>query len=151
MVVVSRINPRRVGMGVVVWAIAVAFCLFLWWTEHHVGISSGLSDLAILIAGVLTMAVGFWLGWSHRTGTAFVAPLLAWIVLVPFAFASAFITRGFFVGLLHGFFLATVGGFVAAFVEGVVLVSFAIVGRLSAAALGHGEDRATVILPPGMR
>jgi hypothetical protein len=151
MVVVSRINPRRVGMGVVAWALVVDFCLFLWWTKHHAGISNGFGDVAILIAGALTVAIGFWLGWSHRTGTAFVAPLLAWIVVVPFAFASGFITHGFFGGLLHGFYLATVGGFVAAFIEGVLLVAFAIMGRISAAALGHGEDRATVILPPGMR
>lgn len=148
MIVVRQINPRRVGLGVVAWAIVVGFCMFLWWTDHHVGISSFLSDTAILFAGVLTAAVGLWLGWSHRTGTAFVAPLLAWIVVVPFAFASAFIRYGFFGGLWHGFVLATVYGFIAAFVEGVLLVSFAVLGRILSAALGH-DDRTTVILPPG--
>jgi hypothetical protein len=148
MVVVSRINPRRVGLGVVAWAIAVGFCMFLWWTDHHVGISSALSDTAILFAGVLTALVGFWLGWSHRTGTAFVAPILAWIIVVPFAFASEFIRHGFFGGLWHGFVLAIFGGLVAAFVEGVLLVAFAVLGRILAAALGH-DEHTTVILPPG--
>ncbi len=149
MVVVSRINPRRVGLGVVAWAVAVSFCTFLWWTDHHVGISSALSDTAILFAGVLTGLVGFWLGWSHRTGIAFVAPFLSWIFVVPFAFASAFIRYGFFGGLWHGFVLAIFGGLVASFVEGVLLVAFAVLGRVLAAALGHHDDRTTVILPPG--
>jgi hypothetical protein len=149
MVVVSRINPRRVGLGVVAWAIVVGFCMFLWWTDHHAGISGSMSDTAIVFAGVFTMAVGFWLGWCHRTGTAFVAPFLAWIVVVPFAFASEFIRYGFFGGLWRGFVLAIFGGLVAAFVEGVLLVAFAVLGRILAAALGHHGDRTTVILPPG--
>ena len=148
MVVVSRINPRRVGLGVVAWAIIVGFCMFIGWTDHHAGISTTASDVAFVFAGVLTAAVGLWLGWSHRTGTAFVAPFLAWIVVVPFAFASEFIRSGFFGGLWHGFVLAIVGGFIAAFVEGVLLVSFAVLGRILAAALGHGDDSTTVILPP---
>lgn len=146
---VSRINPRRVGLGVVAWAIIVGFCMFLAWTDHHAGISTSASDLAYVIAGVLTAAVGFWLGWSRRTGTAFVAPFLAWLVVVPFAFASEFIRSGFFGGLWRGFVLALVGGFVAAFVEGVLLVAFAVLGRILAAALGHHDDTTTVILPPG--
>jgi len=149
-VVVSRISPRRVGLGVVAWSIVVAFCLFVAWTVHHVGISSAASVAAYLLAGVLTIAVGFWLGWSFRTGTAFAAPALAWIVVVPFAFASEFIRRGFFGGLWHGLVLAIFGGFVAAFVEGVLLVSFAVLGRILAASSGHRDGRNTVILPPGM-
>jgi len=148
-VVVSRINPRRVGLGVVAWAIIVGFCMFLAWTDHHAGISTAASDLAYVVAGVLTAAVGFWLGWSRRTGTAFVAPFLAWLVVVPFAFASEFIRSGFLGGLWRGFVLAIVGGFVAAFVEGVLLVAFAVLGRILAATLGHRDDTTTVILPPG--
>jgi hypothetical protein len=147
MVVVRRINPRRVGLGVVAWALVVGFCVFIGWTDHHAGITSGMSDVAYLVAGMLTAAVGFWLGWSHRTGTAFVAPLLAWIVIVPFAFASEFIQRGFLSGLWHGFLLAIVGGFVASFVEGVLLVAFAVLGRVAVAAV-HPHDGTTVILPP---
>ena len=148
MVVVSRINPRRVGLGVVAWAIVVGCSLFIGWTDHHVGITTPMSDVAYLFAGVLTATVGFWLGWSYRTGTAFVAPLLAWAVIVPFAFASAFIQHGFISGLWHGFVLAVFGGFVAAFVEGVLLVAFAVLGRVAVAA-AHPHDRSSVILPPG--
>ena len=83
----------------------------------------------------------------HRTGTAFAAPVLAWVVWVPFAFATEFIQRGFFSGLWHGFLLASFGGFLIAFVEGLILVSFAILGRIAAAALHHDEGT-TVILPP---
>jgi hypothetical protein len=147
-VVVSRINPRRVGLGIVAWAIIVGFCVFIGWTDHHAGISTAASDLAWVLAGVLTAVVGFWLGWSHRTGTAFVAPFLAWVVLVPFAFASEFIRAGFLGGLWRGFVLAIAGGFVAAFVEGVLLVAFAVLGRLLAASLGHRDDATAVILPP---
>jgi hypothetical protein len=147
MIVYRQISPRRVGFGVVAWAIVVGFSLFVGWTAHHAGISGGLGDAAFVFAGILTAAVGFWLGWSHRTGTAFAAPLLAWIVVVPFAFASQFIAHGFFSGLWHGFLLSVKGGFVASFVEGVLLVSFAVLGRISAAAL-HRRGDASVILPP---
>jgi hypothetical protein len=146
-IVVSRINPRRVGLGVVAWAIIVGVCVFVGWTDHHVGISTSMSDLAYVLAGVLTALLGFWLGWNHRTGTAFVAPLLAWVVVVPFAFASEFIRAGFLGGLWRGLVLAIVGGFVAAFVEGVLLVAFAVLGRLLAAVAGR-RDASTMILPP---
>ena len=138
MVVVRQISPRRVGLGVVAWADRrrASACSSAGRTTTSASRAS-LSDTAILFAGVLTAAVGFWLGWSHRTGTAFVAPFLAWIVVVPFAFASEFIRYGFFGGLWHGFVLAIVSAaLVAAFVEGVLLVSFAVLGRISAAALG---------------
>jgi hypothetical protein len=147
-VVVRRINPRGVGLGVVAWAIIVGFCMFVAWTAHHAGISTAASDLAYAVAGILTALVGLWLGWNHRTGTAFVAPFLAWIVLVPFAFASEFLRAGFLGGLWRGFLLAIAGGFVTAFVEGVLLVAFAVLGRILAAAVGHRDDATTVILPP---
>ena len=76
MVVVSRFAPRRVGLGVFAWAIVVDFLIFLGRTTHHLGISGSVGVLAYWLAAGLTAAVGFWLGWRHRTGTAFLAPYL---------------------------------------------------------------------------
>jgi hypothetical protein len=147
MIVYRQISPRRVGLGVVAWAVGVGFLLFVASSVHHVGVSESMQTTAYLVAGLLTATLGLWLGWRHRTGTAFAAPVLAWVVWVPFAFATEFIQRGFFSGLWHGFLLASFGGFLIAFVEGLILVSFAILGRIAAAALHHDEGT-TVILPP---
>lgn len=146
MVVVSRFAPRRVGLAVFAWAIAVDFLVFLGRTTHHLGISSGTSTLAYWLAVGLTAIVGFWLGWRRRTGTAFVVPMLSWCVLVPFAFVSEIIRRGFLSGVLWGFGFTIVGGFVASTIEAALLVMFAVLGR--AAVGSHGGSRTTVILPP---
>jgi hypothetical protein len=147
-VIVKQFGPRPVVWGVLAWALVVAVCLFVAWTSPHAGISNGDAHTAYWIAGSLTAALGLWLGWRHRMGTAFVAPLLAWFVVVPFAFASEFLKSGFFMGLVRGLGLAIFGGFVASFVEGVFLVAFAALGRIAAAALGHREPASTVIFPP---
>jgi hypothetical protein len=147
-VIVKQIGPRPVVWGVLAWSLIVAVCVFVIWTAGHAGISHADATTAYWIAGGLTAAVGFWLGWRHRMGTTFVVPLLAWFVVVPFAFASEFLRHGFFSGLFGGFGLAIVGGFIASFVEGVLLVSFAALGRITSGALGHDESSGTVIFPP---
>ncbi len=147
MVVVSRFAPKRVGLGVFAWALGVNFLILIGHTPHHFGISSGMGILAYWLAAGLTAAVGFWLGWRHRTGTAFIAPFLAWFFLAPFAFASEFARSGFFGGLWRGIGFTIVGGFVAAAIEGALLVMFAVFGRVAASSLGHGDDT-TMILPP---
>jgi hypothetical protein len=136
-------------MGVFAWAIVVDFCLFCAWTVHHVGIPGGARPLAYVAVGFLTAMVGLWIGWRHRVGTSFFAPLLAWIFLVPFAFTSEFIRVGFFDGLWRGLGLSIFGGFVASAVEGVLLVAFAVLGRLLVGVLPRGDR--TVILPPRFR
>lgn len=146
MVVVRRVAPKRVGVGVLVWALLVDLCLYVRWTGHTGGIPHGGPALATLAAGVLTALMGLWLGWRRRVGTAFAAPWLAWALLVPFAFASAFVRAGFFSGLGQGFESAIFSGFVAAAVEGVLLVGFATLGRVSAAT--RRRDRDVVIFPP---
>ena len=148
MVIIRQMGPRPVALGVVAWAVLMGICAFVAQTKGHLGISSAAADWAYWIAGIATVVTGLWLGWRHRTGTAFVAPLLAWIVFVPFAFASEFARRGFLGGLWYGFWLAVFGGFVASFVEGVVLVAFATLGRLASGARHRGEPD-VVILPPG--
>lgn len=148
MVYVKQFGPRPVIWGILAWSIVIAMCIFVARTTGHVGISHGNSTFAYWLAALLTAALGLWLGWRHRMGTAFFAPVLAWIVLVPFAFASAFIRYGFFSGLIKGLGFAIFGGFVAAFFEGVLLVSFAALGRIASAATGHHEDSGTVIIPP---
>lgn len=150
MVVVQRLGGRRVGGGIAAWAVVVDACLFVAWTSGHAGIPSSAHWLAYLVAGTLTVLVGLWIGWRHRVGTAFAAPMLAWVLLVPFAFAAGFVSHGFFGGLWHGLVLSIVGGFVTSFVEGVFLVAFSLLGRL--VSLGRGERDGTVtILPPGYR
>jgi hypothetical protein len=148
MVIVQRLGPRPVALGVLVWSIAVGCCFFFVRAQHHLGISSGLASLAWLFAGLLTVAVGCWLGWRHRSGTAFVAPLMSWLVLVPFAFASEFVRAGFFSGLWRGVVVAALGGFVVASVEGIVLVFFAFVGRIASGRLSPSQLDSTVIYPP---
>jgi hypothetical protein len=144
-VVVQRFGSKPVMWGVAAWSLLVAMCLFVGWTSTH----SGVSHLrAYWLAGILTAVLGLWLGWRHRVGTAFVAPLLAWFVVVPFAYAAEFVNVGFLHGLVRGTGLAIFGGFVAAFVEGVTLVAFACLGRLASAALGHHSDTTTMIFPP---
>ncbi len=149
MIVVRRIGPKPVFWGIFAWSVVVAACLFTYWTRGHIGVDHGDADTALWIAGALTAAVGFWIGWRRRLGTAFFAPLLAWFVLVPWAFAAAFVRYGFFKGLLHGFVLAIFGGFVAAFCEGVLLVSFGLLGRMARGSLGPKSDEDVVIFPPG--
>jgi hypothetical protein len=146
-VVVSRFAPRRVGLGVFVWALAVDFLIFLGHTAPHAGISSSTGALAYWLGVGLTAAAGFWLGWRHRTGTAFLAPFVAWFLLVPFAFASDFARSGFFGGLWRGFFFLLLGGFVASAIEAGLLVLFALLGRVAVVSLGR-DDSTTVILPP---
>ncbi len=137
------------GVGLFVWAVAVDVCLFCAWTSGHAGVPSGAHWTSYLAAIVLTAIAGLWTGWRRRVGSAFAAPLLAWALLVPFAFVSGFLTDGFFGGLLRGLALSVVGGFVASFFEGLVLVASSVVGRLAAA---RGSDRDGVtILPPGSR
>jgi hypothetical protein len=136
-------------MGVFAWAIVVDFCLFCAWTVHHMGIPGGARPLAYVAVGFLTALVGLWIGWRHRVGTAFFAPLLAWIFLIPFAFVSEFVRVGFFNGLWRGLGLSIFGGFVASAVEGVLLVGFAVLGRLLVGVLPRGDR--TVILPPRFR
>ena len=125
-------------------------CFFVARSVHHVGISSGASAAAYWFAGILTVLVGSWLGWRHRTGTAFVAPLLAWLVLVPFAFASEFLRAGFLGGLWRGFVVATLIGFVVSTLEAVLLVGFATLGRIAGGVL-HQGDAPAVIIPPRIR
>jgi hypothetical protein len=148
-IVVRQIGPKRVFWGIVVWSIIVAACLFTYWTHGHIGVTRGYADTALWIAGALTAAVGFWIGWRRRLGTAFFAPLLAWFVLVPWAFAAGFVQFGFLKGLWHGFLLAVFGGFVAAFCEGVVIVMFGLLGRIANGSFGPKPDEQVVIYPPG--
>jgi hypothetical protein len=149
-VVVSRLGSGRVGFGVLLWATAVDIFLFIAWTVHHVGIPSSARPLAYVAIGILTALAGLWIGWRHRVGTAFFAPLLAWAVLVPFAFASELVRVGFLDGLWRGLGLAIFGGFITSTIEGLFLVSFAMLGRLLSGVFGR-RDGATVILPPRMR
>lgn len=148
MVIVERFGPRPVALGVLTWAIVVDICFFVARTAHHAGISGGTATAAYWFAALVTVAAGTWLGWRHRTGTAFVAPAVAWVLVVPFAFASEFLRVGFLGGLWRGLLLAIVGGFVAAFVEGVLLVAFAVLGRIAGGFLDHADASRTVILPP---
>jgi hypothetical protein len=137
-------------MGVFAWAIVVDVCLFCAWTVHHVGIPGGAKPLAYVGVGFVTALVGLWIGWRHRVGTAFFAPVLSWIVLVPFAFASEFVRTGFLDGLWRGLGLSIFGGFIASTVEGVFLVAFAVLGRLLAGSVARGRE-GTVVLPPRFR
>jgi hypothetical protein len=132
------------------WAILVDVCVFVAWTGHRAGIPAHSSGAALAVAGVLTALVGLWVGWRHRVGTTLFAPLLAWTILLPFAFASGFIRFGFIGGLWHGFLAALFSGFVAAFIEGVFLIGFAVLGRVFSGVRGHRDD-ASVILPPRAR
>lgn len=150
MVVVQRLGVRRVGAGLLAWAILVDVCLFLAWTSGSAGIPSDAHYPSYLVAGLLTIAAGFWVGWRRRVGAAFGAPVLAWMLLVPFAFASGFLTHGFLGGLWHGIVLSVVGGIVTSFVEGVFLLAFSVLGRLAVASSGRGR-RGVSILPPGFR
>lgn len=151
MVIVQRFGPRPVAVGVFVWSLAMGICFFIARSVHHLGISSGASTTAYWFAGILTVLVGGWLGWRHRTGTAFVAPLLSWVVLVPFAFASEFLRAGFFGGLWRGFVVSIFIGFVVSALEAALLVVFAMLGRIAGGMLRHGDASETVILPPGIR
>lgn len=151
MLMVQRLGPRPVAFGVFAWSLAMGICFFVARSVHHVGISSGASSAAYWLAGILTVLVGSWLGWRHRTGTAFVAPLLAWLVLVPFAFASEFLRAGFFGGLWRGFVVAIVFGFVVSAIEGILLVAFAMLGRIAGGVLHPGDATQTVIFPPRIR
>ena len=146
MVVVSRLTPKRVGFGVFVRALAVDVLIFVFRTSHHLGITGAIGDLTSWAAAGLTAAVGFWLGRRRRTGTALAAPWLSWMLLVPFAFISEFIRRGFFSGLWWGFLFSVFGGFVASTIEVGVLFVFALLGRVALGSAG-GRGR-TVILPP---
>jgi hypothetical protein len=139
--------PRPVAWGIVAWAIVVDVCLFIALTKDHLGISGAMATAAYWLAFVATIALGWWLGWRRRTGTSFAAPILAWIIFVPFAFASEFVRVGLLHGLFRGFGLAIIGGFIAAFVEGVVLVAFAVLGRIAVGAIGPGEPD-VMIFPP---
>lgn len=150
MVVVSRLGSRRVGLGVLAWAVVVDVCLFCAWTVHHVGIPSGAKTLGYVAVGFLTAVVGLWIGWRHRVGSAFFAPLLSWVLLVPFAFASEFVRAGFLDGLWRGLGLSIFGGFVASSIEGVFLVAFAVLGRILAG-VAHRDGASTVVLPPRFR
>ena len=148
--IVRQIGPKPVAWGVFAWSIVIGACMFVIWTAPHAGISHSNANTAYWIAGVLTLLVGVWLGWRRRTGTSFVAPILAWIVMVPFAFASEFARVGFFLGLWRGLWLAILGGFAASFVVGVLLVASALLGRIAAGVLGHDrQDPGVVIFPPG--
>ena len=144
--IVVRQWPRPVAYGIVAWAFVVDVCLFVAWTKGHLGISSSMATAAYWIAGASTAALGLWLGWRRRTGTAFIAPLLAWFLLVPFAFASEFVRVGILRGLWHGLWLSIFGGFVAAFVEGVLLVAFAVLGRIAVGVAGR--DQPGIVIPP---
>ena len=126
-------------------------CFFVARSAHHAGISSGAASNALWLGGILTVLVGSWLGWRHRTGTAFVAPLLAWLVLVPFAFASEFLIAGFFGGLWRGFVVAVFIGFLVSSLEAIVLIAFAMLGRIAGGVLHHGDAAETVIFPPRIR
>jgi hypothetical protein len=148
---VQRFGPRPVAFGVFAWSLVMGMCFFVARSVHHAGISSGASSAAYWLAGILTVLVGSWLGWRYRTGTAFVAPLLAWIVLVPFAFASEFLRAGFFGGLWRGVVVSVVIGFVVSFLEAVLLVAFALLGRMAAGVLNHDDVTETFILPPRAR
>jgi uncharacterized integral membrane protein len=148
--VVSRLRQRRVGAGVLAWALVVDICLFCAWTVHHVGIPAGSKPLAYTAVGVITAIAGLWLGFRHHVGTAFVAPLLAWVLIVPFAFASEIVRVGFLDGLWHGLWLSILGGFVASAVEGLLLVAFAVLGRLLSV-VSAAKRSGTVILPPPFR
>jgi hypothetical protein len=151
MLIVQRFGPRPVAFGVFAWSLAMGVCFFVARSVHHVGISSGASAAAYWFAGILTVLVGSWLGWRHRTGTAFVAPLLAWLVLVPFSFASEFLRAGFLGGLWRGFVVATLIGFVVSTLEAVLLVAFATLGRIARGVLHQGDAAEAVIIPPRIR
>jgi len=148
---VQRFGPRPVAVGVFAWSLVMGLCFFVARSVHHIGISSSASFAAYWFAGTLTVLVGSWLGWRRRTGTAFVAPLLSWIVLVPFAFASEFLRAGFLGGLWRGFFVAIFVGFVVSALEAVVLVAFAMLGRMAGGMLHHSDLSESVILPPRLR
>jgi len=140
-----------VALGVFVWSLAMGACFFVARSAHHAGISSSASSTAFWLAGILTVLVGSWLGWRHRTGTAFVAPLLAWLVLVPFAFASEFLRAGFFGGLWRGFIVAAFIGFLVSSLEAIVLIAFATLGRIAGTMLHSGDATETMIFPPRIR
>jgi hypothetical protein len=124
-----------------VWAIVMTFVICLRivpTTNHH------LLDVAAL---VLCAAYGALLGWQHRMGTVFVAPIISWLFAWVPLWVVEIVERGFVKGFFAGLFWVTIGWLLIGSFEfvavGVVATFFRLIHGRS-----KGDVDVVIIDPP---
>ena len=133
-----RINPRgRVTRPVALWAMVMAICLFCF--EANIGNRAIFLDTALLV----TVLLGFYLGWMRRSGTVFFAPIASWFFAWPPLWLATMIHEGFIKGLFKGLFLITFGWIIIGGAEFIVLFTTSTIVRMLR---GRKRDNASEVV-----
>lgn len=118
------------GRAIVLWSVAIAVCIFCVRANYSVRTFE-------LVAVIVTVLLGAYLGWHRRTGIIFVAPIVSWLFAWVPLIVAEMIRDGFFKGFFVGLLLATVGWIAIGFVEFLSLLVTAVPVRLVTGWLHH--------------
>jgi hypothetical protein len=141
--VMFRVRERsrgKVSFPMMVWAVIVAVVLFMLEARY------GSSNEVLWVGIIATALFGAYLGVRRRTGAAFIAPFVSWLVTWFPLIVASMIHNGFFKGLGVGILWITVGWFLIGLAEFAVLFVFAAFFRLLRG--GAGPQSSTVIFGP---
>jgi hypothetical protein len=120
-----RVNPKgKVSRPVALWAMLMAVALFCF--EANIGDRGTSRNAGLLI----TVLLGFYLGWQRRGGAVFFAPIASWFFAWPPLWLATMIHEGFVKGLFKGLFLITFGWFIIGGAQFIVLFTSSSIVRL---------------------
>ncbi len=119
----------------------MAICLFCF--EANIGNRAIFLDTALLV----TVLLGFYLGWMRRSGTVFFAPIASWFFAWPPLWLATMIHEGFIKGLIKGLFLITFGWIIIGGAQFIVLLVASTTVRLIRGKRNYTESE-VVIFPP---
>jgi hypothetical protein len=94
----------------------MAICLFCF--EANIGNRGTFRNVALLV----TVLLGFYLGWMRRGGAVFLAPIASWFFAWPPLWLATMIHEGFIKGLFKGLFLITFGWIIIGGAQFAVLI-----------------------------
>jgi hypothetical protein len=134
---VREISKANASLPMTLWALSMDVVLWLSIVSPSAGVT---------VAGfALTALLGVYLGWRHRLGAVFAAPLVSWLFAwFPMEIASMVhfgVLKGFFVGLV----IITIGWFAIGFVE---FVWLGMVAALVRQLRGRNRDDTVVLFGP---
>ena len=119
----------------------MAICLFCF--EANIGNRGTFRNVALLV----TVLLGFYLGWMRRGGTVFFAPIASWFFAWPPLWLATMIHEGFIKGLFKGLFLITFGWIIIGGAQFAVLIVTSSAVRLVRGKRNQSESDVVIFGP----